>query len=315
MQTQRTTCAVFAIKRTRPAHRNPIRKRLIVTAACVVVRLLDEALGPLSAVVSSCEGGGQTQATRPRRAAREGDEGRSATRQQGDGVSAPIGVICSQNRIITDGKKQNSHLLIPPTWSAIHRRHSLQRLPDEASMSSAALGNDRRGNPGRERNEATCESLKERARGKRVDAQHEHARGQGEGAAESIMLLRPLRGPQRARTTHPEAAKMGGGVSSLSGTRRREMRGQAKQSVDEINGMGERTHRLVDEICDLNVRAAHRCFVLAAKMTYVQLARPVLRPVRLALVNVRCALGLNSKGSEDRKSGADSWVRRWEVFR
>jgi hypothetical protein len=34
--------------------------------------------------------------------------------------------------------------------------------------------------------------------------------------------------------------------------------------VDERNGMGERTHRLVDEIRDLNVRAA-------AKMTYVQL--------------------------------------------
>jgi hypothetical protein len=35
--------------------------------------------------------------------------------------------------------------------------------------------------------------------------------------------------------------------------------------------VGERTHRLVDKIRDLNVRAAHRCFVLAAKMTYAQL--------------------------------------------
>jgi hypothetical protein len=49
------------------------------------------------------------------------------------------------------------------------------------------------------------------------------------------------------------------------------MRGQAEQSVDERNGIGERTHRLVDEIRDLNVRAAHRCFVLEAKMTDVQL--------------------------------------------
>jgi hypothetical protein len=64
---------------------------------------------------------------------------------------------------------------------------------------------------------------------------------QVEGAAESIMRLPPLRGPQRTRI------------------------------ANEINGMGERTHRLVDKIRDLNVRAAHRCFLLATKVIYVQL--------------------------------------------
>jgi hypothetical protein len=64
---------------------------------------------------------------------------------------------------------------------------------------------------------------------------------------------------------------MGGGrVVAERDTEARDA-GASKQLVDERNGMGERAHCLVNKIRDLNVRAAHRCFVLAAKMTCVQL--------------------------------------------
>jgi hypothetical protein len=46
MQTKRTTSTVSTTKRTLLAQRHLIREPLIVTAACVVEHLLDEAFGP-----------------------------------------------------------------------------------------------------------------------------------------------------------------------------------------------------------------------------------------------------------------------------
>ncbi|KAJ7367480.1 hypothetical protein DFH08DRAFT_927992 [Mycena albidolilacea] len=290
-QTKRTTYAVSTIKCTLPAHRNPIRKRLIVIAACVVARLLDEAVGLLSAVISSCEGGGQTLC--PRRAARVTKDGvrqdrslRAGSLQMEDKKTAtssyrPHGAQSSVSLTKLRCPRRRWDLRVEGTTG-----ESATRLL-VVEHEEALLKNPRPTGRVNEKRTASLRAKKGTRLGKTCGRPTRACRV--EGAAESIMLLPPHRGPQRTRIARFEVAKMGGDASSLSGTRRREMRGQAKQSVDERNGMGERTHRLVDKIRDLN-------------------CRPVLRLARFALVNARRALGLNSQGSEDVREGRQCTV-------